>query len=120
MFQGRSMNKINTYGPLLRNLQMLYPEYKFEIKPSVVDALGSLLKCLAQYLRQLGFNLAQDGPFWGCSGIGVGQKVHPPPTSIVPKICPTYHTMMKLETVIPCLKEIHKTHRSGDTPFEFC
>ena len=79
MFQGRSMNKINTYGPLLRNLQMLYPEYKFEIKPSVVDALVSLLKCLAQYLRQLGFNLAQDGPFWGCSWIGVGQKVHPPP-----------------------------------------
>ena len=81
MFQGRSMNKINTFGPLLRNLQMLYPEYKFAIKPSVVDALGSLLKCLAQYLRQLGFNLVQDGPFWGCSWIGVGQKVHPPPPS---------------------------------------
>ena len=48
--------KMNSYGPLLRNLQILYPEYKFEMIPIVVVALGYILKCLTQYLSQLGFN----------------------------------------------------------------
>ena len=38
--------KMNTYGPLLRNLQILYPEYKFEMIPFVVGALGYVPKCL--------------------------------------------------------------------------
>ena len=32
--------KMHTYGPLLRNLQILYPEYKFEMILIVVVALG--------------------------------------------------------------------------------
>ena len=48
--------KMNSYGPLLRNLQILYPEYKFEMIPIVVGALGYVLNCLTQYLSQLGFN----------------------------------------------------------------
>ena len=47
--------KMNTYGPLLRNLHIFYPEYKFEMIPVVVGALGYLPKCLTQYLCQLDF-----------------------------------------------------------------
>ena len=47
---------MNIYGPLLRTLQILYPEYKFQMMPIVVGALGYVLKCLTQYLSQLGFN----------------------------------------------------------------
>lgn len=39
---------MNTYGPLLQNLQMLNPEYIFEMMPIVVDALGYVPKCLTQ------------------------------------------------------------------------
>ena len=38
--------KMNNYGPLLRNLQILYPEYKFEMIPVVVGAPGYVPKCL--------------------------------------------------------------------------
>ena len=47
---------MNTYGPLLRNLQILYPEYKFEMILIVVGALGYVPKFLTQCLCQLGFN----------------------------------------------------------------
>ena len=48
--------KLNSYGPLLRNLQILYPDYKLEMRPIVFGALGYVPKCLTQYLCQLGFN----------------------------------------------------------------
>ena len=38
----------------------------------------------------------------------------------LPKICHTYPTMMKLGTVIPCLKKIKKIHESCDTTPELC
>ena len=44
-----------------------------------------------------------------------GRAKRPP----LPKICHTYRTMMKLGTVISCLKKIQSTHQSRDTPFEF-
>ena len=47
---------MNTYGSLLRNLQILYLEYKFQMMPIVVGPFGYVLKCLTQYLSQLGFN----------------------------------------------------------------
>ena len=56
IFQGRLIKKMNTYGPLLRNLQILYLEYKFQMMPIVVGPFGYVLKCLTQYLSQLGFN----------------------------------------------------------------
>ena len=37
-----------------------------------------------------------------------------------PKICHTYPTIMKLGTVIPYLKKIHKMYESSDAPLEFC
>ena len=47
---------MNTYGLLLRNLKILYQEYKFEMIPIVAGVLGYVLKRLTQYLSQLGFN----------------------------------------------------------------
>ena len=37
----------------------------------------------------------------------------------LPKICHTYPTMMKLGTILPYIKEIHKIYKSRDTPLEF-
>ena len=48
--------KLNTYGSLLRNLQILYPEDKFEMMPIEVGALDYVPKCLTKHLCQLGFN----------------------------------------------------------------
>ena len=48
--------KLNTYGSLLRNLQILYPEDKFEMMPIEVGALAYVPKCLTKHLCQLGFN----------------------------------------------------------------
>ena len=44
-----------------------------------------------------------------------GQKGPP-----LPKIYHTYPIMMKLGTVIPCLKKIQKIYESRDTHLEFC
>ena len=54
-------------------------------------------------------NPIQDGHFWGCSRMG-NKK------TLLPKICHTYSTMMKLGTVIPYLKKIQKICKSRDTP----
>ena len=40
--------------------------------------------------------------------------------ALLPKICHTYVTMMKLGTVILYLKKIKKIYESRDTPPEFC
>ena len=53
-----------------------------------------------------------DGPFRGYSRIG-GSKRHP-----APKICHTYPRIMKLSTIVPCIKKIQKIYRSRDTPHE--
>ena len=65
--------------------------------------------------KVLEFNPIENGLFRGCSRIGGGAK-----RSILPKICHTYPTMMKLGTVIPYLKKIQKIYESCDTPREFC
>ena len=38
----------------------------------------------------------------------------------LPKICHTYPTIMKLETVIPYLKKIQQIYQSRDIPPELC
>ena len=38
----------------------------------------------------------------------------------LPKICHAYLTMVKLDTVIPYLREIQKICESRDTRLEFC
>ena len=46
--------KLNNYGPLIRNLQIMYPHYKFQMVPIVIGALGYVPKCLEMYIHQLG------------------------------------------------------------------
>ena len=60
-------------------------------------------------------NPIEDAIFRGCSRIGEGGKKVP-----LPKICHTYPAMMKLDAVIPHLKNIRKLFESRDTPLEFC
>ena len=48
--------RLNNYGPLIRNLQIMYPHYKFQMVPIVIGALGYVPKCLEVYIHQLGFN----------------------------------------------------------------
>ena len=45
---------------------------------------------------------------------------NPPPSPPLREICHTYAALMKLGTVIPYLKKIHKMYESRETPFEFC
>ena len=51
---------------------------------------------------------------FGAAHVWRGQK------GPLPKTCHTYSTMMKLDTVIPCLKKIQKLFESGDTPLWIC
>ena len=45
--------KENRYGTLLRSMQLLYPDYKFELIPILVGALDSIPTCLLQELSAL-------------------------------------------------------------------
>ena len=48
--------KNNVYGILMRNMQILYPDYKFDMISIIVGALGYILKCLKRYIWDLGFD----------------------------------------------------------------
>ena len=61
------------------------------------------------------FNPIQDGFWWGCSTMG-RQKA---PTHL-PKICPTYPTIMKIDTVTPYLKKIQKIYESRKSSLDSC
>ena len=47
--------KLNNYAALLRNMQILYRDYRFEFLPIIVGALGYMPKCLFKYMEDLGF-----------------------------------------------------------------
>ena len=49
-------DKINVYGLLICNLQIMYLQYKFNMTPIIVEALGYIPKCLTSYLQDLGFD----------------------------------------------------------------
>ena len=51
----KTAEKINTCDSLIRNLQISYPRYRFEIIPIVIRALGYVSKILVSYVKQLGF-----------------------------------------------------------------
>ena len=72
-------------------------------------------KKIKYYENEKSFQTYSDGPTWGWSRIGEGQKA---PT--FPKICNTYPAMLKLGTVIPFLKKIQKIYESSNTALEFC
>ena len=48
--------KKNNYGPLIRNMQIMYPNYKFEMIPVVIRCLGYVQNDLKTYMKQLGFD----------------------------------------------------------------
>ena len=48
--------KLSNYGPLIRNLQIIYPQYKFQMLPIVTGAMGYVPKWLEKDTHQLGFN----------------------------------------------------------------
>ena len=52
----KSKEKLDNYAALLRNLQMLYHEYKFEMVPIIIDALGYVPNDLKANLEKLNFN----------------------------------------------------------------
>ena len=54
---GRKVNeKLKTYGPLVRNLQILYPDNKYEVAPIIIGAMGYVPKSLIKYLKMIGFD----------------------------------------------------------------
>ena len=52
---GETSDKINTYGPLIRNLQISCPQYRSEMIRIIIGALGYVAKSLIAYVKQLGF-----------------------------------------------------------------
>ena len=76
------------------------------------DVIHDIIIQLSQCLNPI-----QDGLFRGCPRMG---GVGGPKSPLLPKICSTYPTMMKLGTVILYLKKIQKIYESRDTPLEFC
>ena len=48
--------KLDTYAPLIRNLQIMHPTYRFQMIPIIVGALGYVPKCLKDYIKLCGFD----------------------------------------------------------------
>ena len=46
--------KQNMYGLPICSIQLLYPDYKFEFNPIIVEALGSIPTCLLLGIERLG------------------------------------------------------------------
>ena len=78
----KTTEKINTYGPLICNLQTSYPRYRFEMIPIVVGALDYVAKSLVSYVKKLGFE-HKDAIF-------VIRKLQNLETSRTVKICKTF------------------------------
>ena len=47
--------KENIYSHLIRSMQLPKPDYKFELIPIIIGALGSIPTCLLQGIERLGF-----------------------------------------------------------------
>ena len=48
--------RLETYGPLVRNLQILYPDCKYEVAPIIIGTMGYVPKSLINYLKMIGFD----------------------------------------------------------------
>ena len=79
---------------------------KTNVKTERLNKIGQHVLILLTLFR-IGFFRAAHG--WGG---GRGQNLS--------KICHTYPTTMKLDTVIPYLRKFQKLYESPGTPFEFC
>ena len=52
--------KGNIYGPLIRNMQMMYENYSFMFIPIIVGALGYVPKCIFTNIQNLGFTKPKE------------------------------------------------------------
>ena len=52
----KAAEKLENYGPLIRTLQLTYPEFKFSFIPIIIGALGTVPKNLLENIKQLNFN----------------------------------------------------------------
>ena len=77
----KTAEKINTYGPSIRNLQISYSRYRFEMILIVIGALDYVAKSSVSYVKQLGFE-DKDAIF-------VIRKLQSLATSGTVKICKT-------------------------------
>ena len=54
---GRKVNKkLETHGPLIQNIQILYPNYKYEVAPIIIGTMGYAPKSLFNYLKMIRFD----------------------------------------------------------------
>ena len=54
---GSKINKkLETYGPLVRNLQIPYPKDKYKVALIIIGAMGYVLKTLINCLKMIGFD----------------------------------------------------------------
>ena len=52
----KETQKENIYGPLMRNMQLVYHDHTFTFIPIIIGALGYVTKCLRINLGKLGFS----------------------------------------------------------------
>ena len=53
---GKEKEKEIMYGPLIRNMQLMYPAYSFVFVPIIIGATGSVAKTLEEQLSKLGLS----------------------------------------------------------------
>ena len=79
------INKISEkekiYGPLIRNMQMMYKNYSFMIIPIVVGDLGHVPKCIFTNIQNLGFTKSETKK--------LAKKLHVLSVTGTVKICKT-------------------------------
>ena len=83
-------------------------------KIGVLKTFANFTGKILYWSQVAGLNSIHDGPFRGLLTDGGVQK------GLLPKICQTYPTKIKLGTVMPYLRKIQKIYKSRDTPPEFC
>ena len=114
-----TLHRTMTYLVLVYFIYVLYYIPSREKPPKKLRSCFHKKNIIKHFLTKekkgICFNAIQDGPFWGCSRMGVIKK--PPP---LPKIYHIYPATMKLGKVIPYLKMIQKIYESCDTSLEFC
>ena len=52
----KSQRKLETYDSLIRNLQIFYLDYKYEVAPIIIEAIGYVPKTFINYLNVIGFD----------------------------------------------------------------
>ena len=59
----KTNDKLQKYAPILRNLEMMYDDYKFEMIPIIIGAFGFVTKNLKKSLRNSYFHKKETRSF---------------------------------------------------------